>query len=133
MDRSTPTQFVVAVVQSEDAHDLVRRLVDAGFGATRIDAAGGFLRRANAVVLIATDGDRLPALLAVVRETCRTRVVARLPPLSEPLVAFPSAPIDVEVGGAVVFVLPIERTAFLGGVADPVRAAAARQRAGGDA
>src|SRR5262245_5721346 len=38
---ATPNRLALAIVQVEDAAGLIERLVDSGFGATRIDAAGG--------------------------------------------------------------------------------------------
>jgi uncharacterized protein YaaQ len=109
----TPTRLALAVVQVEDAHALVERLGRDGFGATCIDAAGGFLRRENAVVLVALHEDRLPDFLEGVRATCRQRMVVWFPPLADEAAGAWPQPIDVEVGGAVVFVLPIERVEYL--------------------
>ena len=50
-------------------------------------------------------------VLAVIRETCtsRTQVVNPMPPIMEPGEFFMPYPLEVEVGGATVFVLPVER------------------------
>ena len=114
MDARVPDRLVVAVVQVEDAGPLVEALTGDGFGGTRIDTHGGFLRRENAVVLVATAEERLTTLFRHVRATCRHRIVPWVPPMLDSMVATPTLPIDVEVGGAVMFVLPIERVAYLG-------------------
>ena len=129
----TPTRLALTVVQVEDAHALVERLVAGGFGATRIDAAGGFLQRENAVVLVALHEDRLPDFLEGVRATCRRRTVVWFPPLAEEAASTWAAPIDVEVGGAVVFVVPIERVAYLNRVPAVFRTRITGARAGGRA
>jgi uncharacterized protein YaaQ len=123
MDRSAPTKLIVAIVQIDDVQDLVQRLVERGLGATRIDAAGGFLRRENAVVLIATTEDRLTTTMATIRETCRTRNATWFPTIDDGTIGLYTEPIEVEVGGAVVFVMPIERVDYLGGVLGAVGAA----------
>ena len=125
MDRVSPTKLVVAIVQIDDVQDLVQRLVEQGLGATRIDAAGGFLRKENAVVLIATSDDRLPTALAVLRETCRTRNATWFPTIDDGTIGLYAEPVEVEVGGAVVFVIPIERVDYLGGVIGAVGKAVA--------
>lgn len=114
MDLTTPTQLVIAIVQIDDVHDLVQRLVARGFGATRIDAAGGFLRRENAVVLVATNDERVAVVTATVRDACRTRNATWFPTIDDGTIGMYTEPIEVEVGGAVMFVLPIERAEFLG-------------------
>jgi uncharacterized protein YaaQ len=127
----TPTRLALAVVQIEDAQALVERLGGGGFGATRIDAAGGFLRRENAVVLVALHADRLPDFLEGVRATCRRRLVVWFPPLADEAAGAWAAPIDVEVGGAVVFVVPIERVAYLNPVPAVLGASVAGAGRGG--
>ena len=121
-----PTRLALAIVQVEDAPSLLDRLVVDGFGATRVDARGGFLRRTNAVVLVATTETRIPCLLESIRQTCRTRLDVWFPQVTDGLVDLPLDPVEVEVGGAVVFVLPIERAELLGAVADEAALAAAR-------
>jgi uncharacterized protein YaaQ len=125
VDRVSPTKLVVAIVQIDDVQDLVQQLVERGLGATRIDAAGGFLRKENAVVLIATGDEGLPNALAVLRETCRTRNATWFPTIDDGTIGLYTEPIEVEVGGAVVFVIPIERVDYLGGVIGAVGKAVA--------
>ena len=122
---SDAEQLALAVVQVEDAPGLERRLAGERFPAIRIDAAGGFLRRESALVVTPIAAGQLPGYLEAVRSTCRARLVAWIPPLTDGLVALPTEPIDVEVGGAVVFVLPVERVVELQG-----RPAGAGQLAG---
>jgi uncharacterized protein YaaQ len=111
-----PTRLALAVVQVEDAPALLDRLVADGFGATRIDASGGFLRRSNALVMVATAEARVPCLLESIRQTCRTRLDMWFPSVGDGLIDLSIEPIEVEVGGAVVFVFPIERAELLGAV-----------------
>lgn len=117
METRLPTKLVVAIVQIDDVHDLVQRLVEAGWGATRIDAAGGFLRRENAMVLVAATDDALPTVLATIRQNCRTRNATWFPTIDDGTIGLYTEPIEVEIGGAVVFVVPIEKVEFLGGAA----------------
>jgi uncharacterized protein YaaQ len=131
VDRSSPTKLVIAIVQIDDVQDLMHSLVERGLGATRIDAAGGFLRKENAVVLIATTDAGLPTALAVLRETSRTRNATWFPTIDDGTIGLYTEPIEVEVGGAVVFVIPIERVEYLGGVIGAVGAAVAGQSGGG--
>lgn len=115
MDLRVPDRLVVAIVQIDDAGALTEALTADGFGATRIDAAGGFLRRQNAVVLVATAEERLPALYRQLRASCRERVVPWVAPIPDAMIGSGLPPVvDVPVGGAVVFVLPIAAVAYLG-------------------
>jgi uncharacterized protein YaaQ len=51
------------------------------------------------------------AVLEIVRANCtsRTQIVNPMPPIMEPGEFFMPYPLEVEVGGATVFVLPVER------------------------
>ncbi len=105
-----PTKLVIAIVQDEDATSLSDALVAQGFRATRINTVGGFLRKGNSSLLIGVDDRQVPLVLALIRQMCRTRMAfltASYPvEMAEPFLA---EPIEVQVGGAVVFILDIER------------------------
>jgi uncharacterized protein YaaQ len=130
VEQSQPTKLIVAIVQIDDVHELVQRLIERGFGATRIDAAGGFLRRENAVVLVAAPDPAVAGVLAVIRQSCRIRNATWFPTIDDGTIGLYTEPIEVEIGGAVVFVIPIDRVEFLGGVATD-RLASASPNAGG--
>jgi uncharacterized protein YaaQ len=104
-------KLVVAIVHHEDASALVDALLDREFRATRLSSSGGFLKQSNATVILGVDDDAVDEVLGIVRETChsRTQVVNPMPPIMEPGEFFMPYPLEVEVGGATVFVVPVER------------------------
>ena len=106
-----PVKLVVAIVHNEDAGALVDALLDRDFRATRLHSSGGFLKQSNATVILGVDDPQVDDVLGIVRETChaRTQVVNPMPPIMEPGEFFMPYPLEVEVGGATVFVLPVER------------------------
>jgi uncharacterized protein YaaQ len=105
-----PMKMAVCIVHSRDKNKVTDELVRAGFKFTVIGSTGGFLREGNTTFLIGIDDDELPALLNVVESNCQTRdqVVNVMPFEAGPQGGFMSSPVKVPVGGAVVFVLPIE-------------------------
>jgi uncharacterized protein YaaQ len=104
-------KLVVAIVHKEDAGRLVDAFVEGGFRSTRLHSSGGFLRQSNASLLVGVEDDQVDAALDVIRANCvsRTQVVSPLPPLMEPGEFYLPYPTEVTVGGAVVFVLPVDR------------------------
>ena len=104
-------KLVVAIVHSEDAGVLVDALLERDFRATRLHSSGGFLKQSNATVILGVEDAQVDDVLGIVRETChaRTQVVNPMPPIMEPGEFFMPYPLEVEVGGATVFVLPVER------------------------
>jgi uncharacterized protein YaaQ len=111
-DAYTPgVKLVVAIVHNEDAGALVDALLDQEFRATRLHSSGGFLKQSNATIILGVEDAQIDAVLGIVRETChaRTQVVNPMPPIMEPGEFFMPYPLEVEVGGATVFVMPVER------------------------
>jgi uncharacterized protein YaaQ len=104
-------RLIVAIVHSEDAGTLVEALLEAEHRATRLQSSGGFLKQTNATVIVGVEEDQVDAVLEIVRANCtsRTQVVNPMPPIMEPGEFFMPYPLEVEVGGATVFVLPVER------------------------
>ena len=104
-------KLVVAIAHHEDAGTLVDALLDQEYRATRLASSGGFLKQSNATVILGVDDDQVDAVLDIVREAChaRTQVVNPMPPIMEPGEFFMPYPLEVEVGGATVFVLPVDR------------------------
>ncbi len=105
-----PTKLVISIVQNDDADQLISALRDGGFSSTKISTTGGFLRQGNTTILVGTQESNVPRVLDIVKSHCHTRIqyMNPLPPvtgLGEPYIA---SPIEVEVGGAVIFVLDVD-------------------------
>ncbi len=104
-------KLVVAIVQREDAGTLIDALTDKGHRATRINTAGGFLKEGNATVLVGVEDEAIDDVFALIESNCHTRTqyVNPLPPVMEPGEFYMPYPVEVQVGGATVFVLNVER------------------------
>jgi len=101
----------MAIVHGDDADVLVEALLRKEFRATKLASSGGFLRRSNTTVMVGVEDDQVEAALQVVRDNCtsRTEVVNPMPPIMEPGEFYLPYPVEVQVGGATVFVLPVDR------------------------
>ncbi len=104
-------KLVVVVVSAQDVKVLLDALNHQGFAATLIQSQGGFLREGNATVFIGVEDARLAELRSLLWKTCRTRTTV---PMQAPReLGLEEEPSDylaeIEIGGAVVFVLPVER------------------------
>ena len=103
-------KLIIAVVQGEDAHRAVQALGDKGISSTRISSSGGFLQQGNVTLLMGVDESQVEVALDVIRENCkeRSRYLTPSPPLAEPGEMFLTYPVEVQVGGATVFVVPVD-------------------------
>jgi uncharacterized protein YaaQ len=104
-------KLVVAIVHSEDAGALVNALLDKEFRATRLQSSGGFLKQSNATMILGVEDADVDEVIGIVRANCtsRTPTVNPMPPIMEPGEFFMPYPLEVELGGATVFVVPVER------------------------
>jgi len=100
--------LMLAVVQDQDLDAATRALEPLGAPVVYLASAGGFLERRNATLLIGLPDGRQDEVLSTLRTTCRQRVEYMSMPLEGSPLPMPS-PIPVTVGGATVFVLPVER------------------------
>jgi uncharacterized protein YaaQ len=89
----------------------VDALLEREYRATRLHSSGGFLKQSNATVIVGVEDAQVDEVITIVRENCnaRTQVVNPMPPIMEPGEFFMPYPLEVEVGGATVFVLPVDR------------------------
>ncbi len=103
-------KLVVCIVHNRDKNRVTDELVKAGFKFTVIGSTGGFLREGNTTFLIGVQEDEIESLMGVVQQNCQSReqVVNVMPFDAGPQGGFMSNPVKVPVGGAVVFVMPVE-------------------------
>lgn len=104
-------KLVMAIVHSDDANGLVDSLTRRNYRATVVSTTGGFLREGNTTLFVGIDDHKIEEVLHIVRENCHTRTqyVNPLPPVMEPGEIYVPHPIEVEVGGATVFIINVER------------------------
>jgi uncharacterized protein YaaQ len=106
-----PDQKLLIVITSDaDADTLIQTLVKRGYPATKVSSTGGFLRRGSATVFSGIDAEDVEDVLSVIRDQCQARtefLPAQALPFPESI--YPAEPVEVRTGGAIVFVVPVER------------------------
>lgn len=101
-------KLVMAIIHDEDAHLLMKRLLDASFSVTKLSSTGGFLRSGNTTLIIGTRKERLDEVIDLIRKSCESRTEIVSPPNVAPDNNFVPIPMEVRVGGATVFVVDVE-------------------------
>lgn len=110
-------KMVLAIVQEDDCDGLLETLAKNNVQATKTSTTGGFLKTGNCTVLMGVEEAEVAGVIAIIRSTCHTRttLINALPyAASGPEGALLAQPVEVQVGGAHVFVWDVEQ---------PIRAA----------
>jgi uncharacterized protein YaaQ len=88
-------KLIIAVVQNEDADNVVDALLEDEFRATRLASTGGFLRRGNTTLMVGADEAQIDRILDLVRSNARSGTAR-------------AEGSDIQSAAATVFVLDLE-------------------------
>lgn len=107
-------KLIIAIVQDEDAGRLVSQLMNDGFGVTKLATTGGFLRAGNTTLLVGVDDAKLQTVMSIIEKICKSRkqMASQPPAMGTNMAAggmFTQYPLEVNVGGATVFVLTVDQ------------------------
>ncbi len=104
-------KLIIAIVNDEDALDLLDELTEKNFRVTKLASTGGFLRSGNTTMMIGVELEKLDEVLTIIEETCKTRhqIVSNPSPLSTTTGVYVPYPVDIEIGGATIFVVDVDQ------------------------
>lgn len=104
-------KLIIAVVQDDDVTDLIDLLTDASFRVTKLATTGGFLKSGNTTLMIGVEEEKVDKVINTIEEICKTRkqVVTAPSPIAGSTGIYVPYPVEVEVGGATVFVLDVDK------------------------
>lgn len=107
---SSNVKLLLTIVQDADAAALQDALASDGLQSTKLASTGGFLREGNTTLLIGVEDDDVGRVTQRIHDVCRKRskVVSAGSPIHALEGVFASQPMEVPVGGAIVFVLAVE-------------------------
>ncbi len=99
-------KLTIVVIEDDDTSALVRKLLEQGYHSTKLASTGGFLLQGNTTLLIGVEDDEVDSVLAIIRSTC-VRRKKLLPHTTSELPTAINLPIEIEAGGAIVFVVDV--------------------------
>ncbi|SHJ51743.1 Uncharacterized protein YaaQ [Clostridium amylolyticum] len=104
-------KLVIAIVQDDDAADLLDILTENGFRVTKLATTGGFLKSGNTTLMIGVDEEKIKEVMGLIEDTCKTReqVVTSPSPMAGSTGVYIPYPVEVEVGGATIFVVDVDQ------------------------
>jgi Uncharacterized protein conserved in bacteria len=103
-------KMVYAIVRDEDGNRVMSKLNKCGFSVTKLATTGGFLRSGNTTLISGVEDDKVDDAINVIKKECETR--KQVVVTSSPMVGignYTSIPVTVDVGGATIFVMDIEK------------------------
>ena len=103
-------KLLICIVQDSDAAPLMESLVELNNRVTKLSSTGGFLKSGNTTLFLGVEDQDVEQALQVIRRNCsrRSTIAPMMSPQLDPGV-YSSIPVEIEVGGATVFQLDIDR------------------------
>ncbi len=105
-------KLIIAIVQDEDSSKLLSKLMQNGFGVTKLATTGGFLKAGNTTLLLGVEEDRVDDAVHIVESVCKSR--KQITPATTTVSGlthgeFAAFPVEVTIGGATLFVLTVDQ------------------------
>ncbi len=103
-------KLILAIVQDKDANRLIDSLSKNKFKTTKLASSGGFLKEGNTTLMVGCEDNYVDQALEIIKDNCskRDQMVAPISPMGGGADSYIPKPVKVEVGGATVFVLPVD-------------------------
>ncbi len=102
-------KLVMAIVSNEDANKVIKSLVKENFFVTKLATTGGFLMSGNTTIIIGVQEEMLDRCIQVISETSRRRTKLVPNAISSEFGVFSSTPVEVQVGGATIFIMEVDQ------------------------
>ena len=102
-------KLIIAVVSNDDSHSLSNALTKENFAVTKLATTGGFLKIGNTTMLIGTEEDRVEKCIEIIKEESKQRTELVPSTASYDIGRFATLPVEVQVGGAIIFVVDVEK------------------------
>ena len=97
-------KLIFAIIRYDNEDEVVNALTQKRFSITKLSSTGGFLRKGNTTLMIGTEEERVKEAIETIKKECgaRQKITINMPYISG------SAMMNVEVGGATIFVIDVE-------------------------
>ena len=103
-------KLMLIILNNEDVIDVTKALLKNKYYVTKLATTGGLLLNGNTTLLVGTDDSRVNDLATIVTEHCKSRRQSVPTEVSDQYSMFASLPVDVQVGGATIFVLDVAKS-----------------------
>lgn len=100
-------KLIYVIIRNVDSSHVMESLNKEGFYATKLASTGSFLREGNTTLMIGTEEENVDKVIGIVKKECgpRQQIVSNSVGPAE----YISSPVIVNVGGATIFVMDVDR------------------------
>ena len=105
-------KLIYAIVRNDNEDDVISALNKEKYSVTKLATTGGFLRKGNITLMIGTDDEKVDHAINIIRKECGNsqNITVNMPYISgTSMVNYATMPMKVEVGGATIFVVNVDR------------------------
>lgn len=102
-------KLILAIVSNDDSSSVSSALTKENFQVTKLATTGGFLRAGNTTLIIGVEDEKIEHCIEVIGSECKKRTEIVPSSASYDIGRYSSFPIEVQVGGATLFVIDVEQ------------------------
>ncbi|MGB4985636.1 MAG: cyclic-di-AMP receptor [Erysipelotrichaceae bacterium] len=102
-------KLVLAIVSNEDSQAVTIELNKAGFSVTKLATTGGFLKAGNTTLICGVEDEKVKEVIDIIGKESSRRTEIIPSTTSYDIGRFAAYPIEVQVGGATLFILNVEQ------------------------
>lgn len=104
-------KLVIAVVQDDSAEDLIDIITEAGYGVTKLATTGGFLKSGNTTLMTGVKKEEVDKVIEIIQDVCKKRnqIISTPSPVAGATGVYVPYTAEIEVGGATIFVVDIDK------------------------
>ena len=110
--KECPMKMILTIVRNEDAPLLLNELNEKKYYVTKLATTGGFLKKGNNTLLMGIEDEQVEEVCEIIRQhSGKRQQIMYTPPAPSNVNVYnsvSSVPVNVEVGGATIFILPVE-------------------------
>ena len=110
--KECPMKMILTIVRNEDAPLLLNELNEKKYYVTKLATTGGFLKKGNTTLLMGIEDEQVEEVCEIIRQhSGKRQQIMYTPPAPSNVNVYnsvSSVPVNVEVGGATIFTLPVE-------------------------
>ncbi len=100
-------KLILAILSNDDSPAASNALNKNGFSVTKLATTGGFLRAGNTTLIVGCEDEKVETAIEVIKEYSSKRTEIVPSTASYDIGRYASFPVEVQVGGATIFVLDV--------------------------